>query len=159
MLRAAAILTIILAVALPLIFRRRSRQAPPPPAYSRVLSIIFLITLALMALSSIVMLAIGLRMHGWMLMLHMIIAPLFCLAIAAIALRFANRTSTCFRLVLVASFTTIVSALFMMMSWFGSDWQRCLLIVHRVGSMILLVTGAVWIVRCAGSADAARTGD
>jgi hypothetical protein len=156
-----AILSLIAAIALALIFRLRCRGQQLDGPGTRIIHVIFVATLILMTLSSIVVLAVGSRMHGWMLMLHMTIAPLFSIAIATIALLWAQRTSTCLRLVLLSGFVTIVSALFTMMTWFGTDWQRFLLTVHRVSSMVLLVAAAAqagkWLL--AGSANAARARD
>ena len=100
------------------------------------------ISLALMALSSVVVLAVGSSMHGWMLLLHMSIAPMFAIAIMFLSVAWAERISECFRLVLLTAFVTIVSAMFMMMSWFGTDWQWWLLNVHRISSMVLVVASA-----------------
>jgi hypothetical protein len=171
--RALAIVTLVLAIALALIFRLRPRQPVPDRRVARVLHVVFVVTLALMALSSIFMLAIGSSMHGWMLMLHMSIAPLFSLAIAVLALLWAERTSELLRLVLLSAIVTIVTAMFLMMTWFGSEWQRTLLNVHRVSSMILLIAAAAQAGRLllarnigntgntanTGNADAAGAGD
>jgi len=91
-----------------------------------------------------VMLAIGSRMHGWMLILHMTIAPLFAICIAALSLLWSSRrrASPVLLLVLLASFLTIVTALLGMTSWFGSDGQRTLLTLHRVSAMLLLIAAA-----------------
>jgi hypothetical protein len=156
-----AILSIIAAIVLALIFRVRCRAAVVDPPATRMVHLIFIAALVLMALSSIFLLAIGLRMRGWMLIGHMAIAPLFSLAIAALALLWAQRTSVCIRLILVSGFLTIVTAMFMMMTWFGTDWQRCLLIAHRISSMVLLVAAGAQAGKTllAGNADAARARD
>jgi hypothetical protein len=169
MIHALAILTIILAVALPLICRgsRRCAIAIPLSPRERVIHTIVLVTLALMAVSSILVLAFGGRMRGWMLMLHMTVAPLFALAIAVLAVLWQDRSSCLLRLVLLSALATILTAMLMMMPWFASDTQRCLLTVHRISSMVLLVaasaqSGRIWFA-CgssnAGAADAARAGD
>jgi hypothetical protein len=53
--------------------------------------------------------------------------------------------------------------MFMMMSWFDTDWQRCLLNVHRVSSMVLVIAAAAQAGRLlpgGGKAGhAARAGD
>ena len=163
--QALAILAILLAIALvPLDSKiRRSRRREPAPLQpiERITYIIFLISLALMTLSSILMLAIGQSMHGWMLILHMSVAPLFSIAIAAVALQWSHHSSALLRLILLAAFVTIITAVFMMMTWFGSDWQRILLNTHRVSSMVLLVAVAVQAGRLllAGNPDAARPRD
>ena len=156
MIHGLAILTILLAVALPLILRGRDRQPPAEAAIGRLWHLLFLVSLALMALSSIVLLAVGSSMHGWMLMLHMSVAPLFAIAIMFLSVAWAERVSELLRLVLLSAFVTIVSAMFMMMTWFGTDWQRWLLNVHRVSSMVLLVAAACQAARllCKGARDA-----
>ena len=166
MIQGLAILAVVLAVALPLLLRGRDPQSPAEAAIGRVWHILFVISLALMALSSILVLAVGSSMHGWMLLLHMSIAPLFAIAIMFLSVAWAERVSELLRLVLLSAFVTIVSAMFMMMTWFGTDWQRWLMNVHRVSSMVLVVAAAAQAGRLlltprtgAGSADAARTGD
>jgi hypothetical protein len=108
----------------------------------RIWHVLFLISLALMALTGVVVVAVGSSMRGWMLLLHMSVAPLFAIAIMFLAVAWAERVSELLRLVLLAAFVAIVSAMFMMMTWFGTDWQRWLLNVHRVSSMVLLVAAA-----------------
>ncbi len=159
--QALAILTLLLAIAMPFIACRRCGEAYVERPRERFWHILFLITLALMTLSSILMLAIGSTMHGWMLMLHMSVAPIFCIAIAMLALLWAQRRSCCLRLMLLSGFVTILSAMFTMMTWFGSDWQRWLLNVHRYSSMVLLIAAAAQAGRLllAGNADAARPRD
>ena len=156
-----AILSIVLAIVLLLVFRRRTRDDVPLRPVERMLHVVFVVSLVLMALSSILMLALGQAMHGWMLILHMSIAPLFALAIAMLAVLWADRSSDLVRLILLSAFVTILSAMFTMMTWFGSDWQRTLLDVHRISSMVLLVAAAAQAGRVllAGSPHAARTGD
>ena len=163
--QAMSILAIVLAIALPafdLAVVRPRRAAQPPRGLERLVYLVFLVALALMVLSSILPLAFGRSMHGWMLILHMSIAPLFALAIAGLALLWADRPSLVVWVVLAASFVTIVSALFSMMTWFGSDWQRMLLDTHRVSSMVVMVAAAVlagrtWLAE--RPTDAARAGD
>ena len=160
-----AILTIIAAVAVLLILRKRGRSGTPDGPIVRGVHALFVISVVLLALSSVVVGAFGGRMHGWMLLLHMSVAPLFLIAIAVLALIWSQRTSMCIRLILLSAFVAIVSALFMMMTWFGTDWQRWLLTVHRVSSMVLVIAVAAQAARtlCAGTAgrtgDAARAGD
>ena len=168
-----SILAILLAIGLPLfdfvIVRPRRR---PIGGAERGLYVLFAISLLLMALSSIVMLAAGSHMHGWMLMLHMSIAPLFAICIAWLSILWTRmdrgpecepscgeKLASC--LVLAGSFVTILSAMLLMMTWFGSDGQRALLKVHRVASMILLVAAAFQAGRLLLSPvqHAARVGD
>jgi len=142
-----AIFSLVLAVALAVFCRSRGRGAAGEhpvgvSAGARAVHVAFAVTLALMALSSLVMLAFRSPMRGWMLILHMAVAPVFAIAIALLALMWAQRTSRMLRLVLLSGFVTILTAMFTMMTWFGSDWQRWLLNVHRLSSMVLLVAGA-----------------
>ena len=60
MYRTLAILAVVLAVALPLILRGRScGDAKPDTAAGRLWHLLFLISLALMALTSVVVMAVG----------------------------------------------------------------------------------------------------
>ena len=166
--QALSILTLVLAVALPAFDLTvvRPRRESPPRGFERFVYLVFLAAVALMVLSSILLLAFGAHMRGWMLILHMSIAPLFAIGIAGLALLWAERATLVIWVLLVASFVTIVSALFTMMTWFGSDWQRLLLNTHRVGSMVVVVAAAVqaarvWLAEKSteAHADAARAGD
>jgi len=165
--RTLAIFAVVLAIALPLILRGRkcATATTSDTAAGRLWHLLFLISLALMALTSVVVMAVGSSMRGWMLLLHMSIAPVFAISIMFLAVVWAERVSECLRLILLAAFVTIVSAMFMMMTWFGTDWQRWLLNVHRVSSMVLLVSAAAQAGRMLlpaagkGGHDAARAGD
>jgi len=152
MIQALSILALVLAVALPVldyvVFRPRRRAAaasvadfPPTRAIERLIYVIFLVALVGMALSGVASLAFGERMHGWMLILHMALAPLFSICVAGVALLWWAQTrggeAVVFWLVIVASFVTITSALLGMMSWFGSDAQEVLLNLHRASAIIL----------------------
>lgn len=159
MFQALSIIAIVLAVGLPLldlaIFRPRRRADAADHASIRgiewAIYLLFLIALAGMVISSILMLAIGDRMHRWMLIVHMSIAPLFALCIAALALLWAEMNASprthagarlAFWLVVASALVTIVSALLGMMTWFGSIGQEILLNLHRVSAMVLLVAAA-----------------
>lgn len=168
--QALSILTIVLAVALPAFDLAvvRPRRQQPREGFERLVYVVFLAALALMVVSSILPLAFGWHMRGWLLILHMSIAPLFAIAVALLALLWADRPSIVLWVVLATAFITIVSALFCMMTWFGSDWQRTLLDTHRVSAMVLLIAAAVQAARAylaTGSAagrahgDAAGAGD
>jgi hypothetical protein len=159
--QAMAIISLVLAIALAAIARSRLRATQLDRPGIRLMHGIYIVSLALMTLSSILMIAVGSSMHGWMLMLHMTIAPLFAISITTLSLMWAQRTSSLLRLVILASFVTILTAMFTMMTWFGSDWQRWLLDVHRLASMVLLVAAAAQAGRMlfAGSGDAARARD
>lgn len=160
MIRALSILGLLVAVALPVldyvVFRPRRAAAGVTVAMRRAEWLIhaaFLVALAGMALSGVAPLAFGEPMHGWLLIMHMALAPLFSVAIAALALlwtvqarpadaRISIGEGLSSWLVVAAGFVTILSAMLGMMSWFGSDMQVVLLNVHRVGAIILIVAAA-----------------
>ena len=104
-----------------------------------------------MALSSVVMIAFGQHMHRWMLILHMSFAPLFSLCVAALAILWAETHSSAragkgarlaFWVVIAASFTTIATAMLLMMTWFGSIGQEKLLTLHRLSAMMLVIAAS-----------------
>jgi hypothetical protein len=151
-----SILAIVLAAWLALMevtfFRPRRRAAGRDDLAVRgvewMIYLLFLLALAAMALSGILMLAIGQRMDRWMLILHMTFAPLFAICITALALLWAETNSSdhtsagariAFWLVILSGFVTIVTALLGMMTWFGSAGQEILLNLHRTSSMVLLI--------------------
>ena len=159
MFQALSIIALVLAIGLPLldlaVFRPRRRAAAPADAAIRgaewAIYLLFLIALLGMVVSSILMLAIGERMHRWMLIVHMSIAPLFAICIAALALLWADMnasprtpagTRLAFWMVLASALVTIVSALLGMMTWFGSFGQETLLNLHRISAMVLIVAAA-----------------
>jgi hypothetical protein len=97
------------------------------------------------------MILVGQRMHGWMLILHMSFAPLFALCVAALAILWAETHSSAragkgarlaFWVVIAASFTTIATAMLLMMTWFGSIGQEKLLTLHRLGAMALVIAAS-----------------
>jgi hypothetical protein len=178
MFQVLSILAIVVALWLALmdyaVFRPRRRAAGRDGAVLRAaetgIYLLFLLALALMALSSIVMLAVGSHMHRWMLMLHVSVAPLFAICVTALAVvwsgmarrppagmatdpalappaYFQSGERCAFWAVVVTSFLTIATAMLFMMSWFGTDWQRTLLNVHRVSAMILMVAATYQAVR------------
>ena len=143
--QALSILAIVLAVALPAFDFSvvRPRRGGRLRGGERIVYLLFFASLVLMVLSSILLLAFGAPMRGWMLILHMSIAPLFAIGVAGLALLWAERATLIIWIVLAAAFVTIVSAMFTMMTWFGSDWQHLLLETHRISSMVLMVAAAV----------------
>jgi hypothetical protein len=159
MIRIWSILAILLAIGLPLLEllvlrpRRRAWGRDEHVALrgvERLIYLIFLVTLAGLVISSVFMLAIGDRMHRWMLILHMLLAPIWSICIAALALLWnhderapgdrAQHVAFCF--IVVAGFLNIMSAMLAMMTWFGSDGQRTLLNLHRYSALVLLVAAA-----------------
>jgi cytochrome bd-type quinol oxidase subunit 2 len=158
MIQLLSILAILLAIALPVLdyafFRPRRRALGRDDAVvrgvERAIYLVFLVALAGMVVSSIFMLAIGDRMHRWMLILHMTLAPLFALCVTGLALLWTNDSRgprepgerVAFWIVILSSFLTILSAMLGMMTWFGSGGQEILLNVHRVSSLVLFVAAA-----------------
>src|SRR5688500_6602465 len=166
MLRMLILLGLLVAIALPLIdaavFRPR-RRALPQSRLSRaelLIYVLFIFSVALMALSSLGMLLAGQRMHRWMLILHMSVAPLFAIALTVLALLWAEQNAAervaasggtatddrflpgeklAFWLAVVTGLVTTASAMLLMMSWFGSDAQHTLLNLHTYGGLILLI--------------------
>jgi hypothetical protein len=123
-------------------------------AIERLIYLVFLIAVLLMALSSFGMILAGQSMHGWMLILHMSVAGLFAVALTALALLWAEQASftrdpaarfytgekVAFWLTVAAGFSTILSAMLGMMSWFGTVGQSVLLDIHRYSALVLLIT-------------------
>jgi len=165
MMQMLSILAILLAVGLPVLdyafFRPRRRAFGRDDAIlrgvERAIYLVFVVALAGMVVSSIFMLAVGERMHRWMLILHMTLAPLFALCVTALAVLWQSTAAAdddlrrgprepgerfAFCTVIVASFLTILSAMLGMMTWFGSDGQRLLLNIHRISSLVLFVAAA-----------------
>ncbi|MEO6436185.1 MAG: hypothetical protein ABIP55_10575 [Tepidisphaeraceae bacterium] len=159
MFQVLSILAIVMALWLGLmdfaVFRPRRRAAGRDGAVLRgvewAIYALFLVALAAMTLSGIVMLALGGRMHGWMLILHMSFAPLLAICIAALAVLWAETNASdrvsavqkfAFWVVILSGFVTITTALLGMMTWFGSGWQETLLNLHRLSSMVLLIAAA-----------------
>ena len=92
-------------------------------------------------------------MRHWALVAHMSVAGLFAVTLTALALLWADQATfhrqgerrfhtgekAAFWLTLVAGFLTITSAMFAMMSWFGSSWQATLLDLHRYSALTLVI--------------------
>ena len=162
MLRMLILLSLLVAIALPLIdaavFRPR-RKSLPPSRLSKaelLIYVLFILSVALMALSSLGMLLVGGRMHRWMLILHMSVAPLFAIALTVLALLWAEQNAMeraassaedrfnpgeklAFWLVVITGLLTTATAMLLMMSWFGSDAQHTLLTLHTYSALVLLI--------------------
>ena len=141
-----SIFTILIAIAL-IVFDfvvLRHRRASSTHAHERLVHGLFIIATALLAFSGILPLAFRHPMHGWMLMLHMSVAPLFAICVAALAILWANASRWTIEtwLAMLGSFITIAAAMLAMMTWFGSDGQRWLLSVHRLSGMIVVIAAA-----------------
>jgi hypothetical protein len=166
MIQFLSVLAILLAIGLPVLdfFVLRPRRlmfgsdSAALRGVERLIYLVFLITLAGLVISSVCMLAIGDRMHRWMLILHMVLAPLWSLCIAGLALLWTNddrpmrdrSERVAFCTVVVASFLIIISAMLGMMTWFGSDGQRTLLNLHRYSALVLLIAAAYQAARLLG---------
>src|SRR3954453_16128963 len=161
MLRTLTTIGLLVAIALPLwdlaMFRpgRRALAATARVFWiERAIYAVFLVAVLLMALSSFGMILVGQSMHGWMLILHMSVAGMFAVALTALALLWAEQASfnrdpatrfytgekVAFWLTVAAGFSTILSAMLGMMSWFGTIGQSILLDVHRYSALTLLIT-------------------
>lgn len=105
-----------------------------------------------LALSGIGTFALGKApMRGWVLMLHVAIAPLFALALAVLSITWAdaarfgaagspqsNLSKTLFWLILLCGVVVILSAVVPMTPIFGSGGQHLLYLTHRYTSMVLV---------------------
>ena len=160
MLRTLTTIGLLVAIALPLwdlaMFRPGRRALAGAPRLfwiERLIYAVFLIAVLLMALSSFGMILVGQSMHGWMLILHMSVAGLFAVMLTALAVLWAEQASftrdpatrfytgekVAFWLTVAAGFSTILSAMLGMMSWFGTVGQSILLDVHRYSALVLLI--------------------
>src|SRR4051812_25526596 len=159
MLRTLTTIGLLVAIALPLwdmAMFRPGRRAPATPRVfwiERLIYAVFLVAVLLMAVSSFGMILLGQSMHGWMLILHMSVAGMFAVALTALALLWAEQASftrdpatrfyagekVAFWLTVAAGFSTILSAMLGMMSWFGTVGQNVLLDVHRYSALVLLI--------------------
>ena len=178
MIQTLSILGLLIAIALPLIdlivFRPRRATlagAADLRGVERLIYVVFLVALAGMAVSGILPVAFGSRMARWGLILHMTLAPLFSVCVAALAVlwaeqarwarggavtRFRAGETLAFWLVVAAAFVTVLSAMLGMMSWFGSDGQVTLLNLHRVGALVLLIAAAFQAARLLPRGNATR---
>ena len=159
MIQSLAILAFILAVALValdffILRPRRSTMAVATPMrkIDRMLYVAFVVSVVGMTLSGVASVATGHRMHGWMLILHMTLAPLYSICIAGLAVLWSHQLQTmdrvcasertAFWIVVAASFVVILSAMFGMMTWFGSTYQETWLNTHRIAAFVLVVAAA-----------------
>jgi len=159
MIQSLAILAFILAialVALDFFILRPGRSALAGATQmrkiDRMLYIVFVVSVVGMTLSGVASVATGHRMHGWMLILHMTLAPLYSICIAGLAVLWSNQLHstgrvfaserTAFWIVVAASFVVILSAMFGMMTWFGSAYQETWLNTHRIAAFALVVAAA-----------------
>lgn len=180
MLKMFTIIGLVIALWLPLmdygVFRARRKALPgmaPFHWFVRLVYFGFVACVLLMAFSSFGMLAIGDRMHRWMLILHMSVAPAFAVAVTLIAYLWAEQSRItregdasfypgekyAFWITVLAAFMTITSALLGMMTWFGSPGQEFLLNLHRFSAMLLLISTVfhayrLWVARPATGAPA-----
>lgn len=163
--RTLIIIGLLVAIWLPLmdyaVFRPRRKALPGATAlrgFEWLVYVAYLLCLALMAVSSLLMLAFGSHMHRWMLILHMSVAAPFAVCITALALLWAHQARltrepdaavrfypgerVLFWIITAAGFSTISSALLGMMVWFGTVGQDFLLNTHRISSLVLVIASA-----------------
>jgi hypothetical protein len=150
---------ILIALALPLIdaalFRpgRKSLGSLKLLKVERLIYLLFLLAVAMQAITSFGSILAGGRMHGWMHIMHMSVAGLFAVTLTALALLWAEQSSVevgtaprfyggekaSFWLTILAGFSTLVSALLGMMAWFGTDGQTKLFQIHRYSALALVI--------------------
>jgi len=150
---------ILIALALPLIdaamFRpgRKSLGSLRLLRVERLVYLLFMLAVALQAISSFGSILSGGRMQGWMHGMQMAVAGLFGVSLTALALLWAEQSScdagptqrfycgekASFWLTILAGFVTLTSALLGMMAWFGSDGQRKLFQIHRYAALALVI--------------------
>jgi hypothetical protein len=159
MLRTLTTIGILIAIALPLIdaalFRpgRKSLGSRRLVRIERLVYFLFLLAVLLQAVTSFGSIVLGGRMSRWMLVLHMAAAGLFAVTLTVLAVLWAEQSSfettgepvfhtgekVAFWLTVIAGFSTILSAMLGMMTWFGSDGQVTLLRIHRYSGLLLLI--------------------
>jgi hypothetical protein len=119
----------------------------------RLIYLLFLLAVALQAITSFGSILRHGGMHGWMHVMHMTVAGLFAVTLTGLALLWAEQSSferggsrrfyfgekASFWLTIMAGFVTLVSALFGMLSWFGSDSQNLLFTIHRYSAVMLVI--------------------
>lgn len=150
---------ILIAIALPLLdaalFRpsRRSLGSLRLLRLERLIYVLFLLAVGIQAISSFGSILAHGRMSGWWHVLHMSVAGLFAVTLTALAVLWAEQSSfetspsrrfylgekASFWLVILAGFLTLVSALFGMLSWFGTDAQNTLFEIHRYSALALVI--------------------
>lgn len=169
MIRTLTIVGLIVAIWLPLmdvaVFRKKRRALGDVARWNGIELLtyfVYVVAVLLMAASSFGMILVGQHMHRWMLILHMSVAPVFAVAVTALAFLWAEQASfrqpgstvakgerfysgekLAFWIVVLTAFLTIASAMLGMMTWFGSVGQEFLLNLHRISSLVLLVTTVV----------------
>jgi hypothetical protein len=141
-------------------------QKPPQSVTARAVSpfgklsyLALRFAILVLALTGIGTFALGKApMTGWVLMLHVAIAPLFALALAVLSVTWAdaarfgaagspqsNVSKTLLWLILLCGVVVILSAVIPMTPLFGSGGQRALYLTHRYTSIALVVALALHV--------------
>ena len=160
--RIIAILGLIgMAVLIPLQLRARRRAysgvagyAPRVTVIERLAYLALLLSVLVLALTGLTAAIIGKVLGGWFLILHVGVAPLFALAVAALAVLWADRrqyagspgaqeldtgTKVLFWLMVLAAEIAMISAVLPMTPLYGSHGMHVLLDVHRYSSLALFI--------------------
>lgn len=150
---------ILIAIALPLLDaallrpNRKSLGSLRLVRIERLVYFLFLLAVALQAITSFGSILLHGGMHGWMHGIHMSVAGLFAVSLTALSLLWAEQSSfergdsrrfylgekASFWLVIMAGFLTLLSALLGMMAWFGTDAQTLLFKIHRYSALCLVI--------------------
>ena len=150
---------ILIAIALPLLdaaLLRPNRKSLGSLRLLRVERLVYFLFLLAVALQAITSFGSILRfggMHGWMHIVHMSVAGLFAVTLTALSLLWAEQSSfertdarrfylgekASFWFIILAGFATLLSALLGMMAWFNTDTQALLFKIHRYSALVLVI--------------------
>ena len=183
MFRIAAIIGIVgslIVIALHLVMRSigKDEQVEPslPYAMGKFRKLLYILiylaaggSFALLALSGfIAAIGWGGPMHGYLLMLHCTVAPVFCLALVALGCIWAERcrfkaedwqrceslcAKLCFWLTLLFGIPLIFSAVISMLPFFGTSGQEFFYHLHRWSALAIVITGILMIYLIFASRD------
>ena len=175
MFRIAAIIGIVgslIIIALHLVMRSTKKDGPaesaPPCAMGKFRKLIYLLiylaaggSFAILALSGfIAAIGWGGPMHGYLLMLHCTVAPVFCIALVALGCIWAERCrfeaedwqnctaivrKLCFWLTLLIGIPLIFSIVISMLPIFGTCGQEFFYHLHRWSALAIVITGVLMI--------------
>jgi cytochrome b subunit of formate dehydrogenase len=160
--RLLAILGLLgMAALIPLQLRARRRAysgihgyAPRVTLLERLAYLALLLSVLVLSLTGLTFAIIGKVLGGWFLILHVGAAPLFALAVAALAVLWADRrqyaaspgaqeldtgTKLLFWLMVLAAEISMLSAVLPMTPLFGSHPMHLLLDIHRYSSLALFI--------------------
>ncbi len=175
MFRIAAIIGIVgslIIIALHLVMRSTRKDEPETPAapcemgrFRKLLYILIYLAVggsfAILALSGfIAAIGWGGPMHGYLLMLHCTVAPVFCIALVALGCIWAERRrftaqdwqrcesvcgKLCFWLTLLFGIPLIFSMVISMLPIFGTSGQEFFYHLHRWSALGIVITGILMI--------------